>query len=430
MSSSNEGGESDLHLEHRTLLEAVRTLVSTLDLNTVLDRLLYLSHEMLAFDYCTILLIGKDGKSLEVAARYGYSDSMIDRTDFAMGAGVTGQVARTGQAVIVPDVSKNGQYMPGLRGAKSEMVVPLVFGGKVLGVFDVQSPNLDAFTDRDKEFLGVLAAVASIAITNAKAHAEAIRNHEEVSRRRELEHDLEFARTIQERLLPGADPVLPGYEIAGMNLPSETISGDYFDYIELPQGHLGIAVADVSGKGVAAALLAASLQGTLRSHVENLYSIATILERANNSLCRSTRADNYATLFYGVLDPGGALTYVNAGHNPPILLRAGDTVERLSEGGTVLGMFPKQKYAEGRVDLWPGDYLIVFTDGLPDATREDEAFGDQRIVDTALKARGAPARLMASLLITEADSFAGSGTAVDDMTVVVARRLGEPRKAR
>ncbi len=419
-------GESDLHLEHRTLLEAVRTLVSTLDLSTVLERLLYLTHQMLSFDYCTILLIGEDGRKLEVAARYGYPDSIVNKTDLSLGKGVTGRVAETGEAVIVPDVSMEKRYLKGLRGAKSEMVVPLTFGGRVLGVFDVQSPNLNAFSERDKEFLGVLAGIAGVAIANAKAHSEAIRHQEEVSRRRELEHELEFGRIIQERLLPRVNPVAPGYEVAGMNLPSETISGDYYDYIELPQGHLGISVADVSGKGVPAALLAASLQATLRSHIENLYSIATIMERANNSLCRSTTAENFATLFYGVLDPGGALTYVNAGHNPPIVLRTDGTAERLSEGGTILGMFAGQKYHEGRFDMRSGDYLIVFTDGLPDAARGDEFFGDERIIGTARKAQGAPASRMASLLITEADAFTGPGSAVDDMTVVVARRLGLP----
>ncbi|MBM3307444.1 MAG: SpoIIE family protein phosphatase [Candidatus Eisenbacteria bacterium] len=416
--------EGDVRLEHRALLEAVRTLASTLDVNTVLERLLYLTHQMLAFDYCTILLIAEDGRRLEVAARHGYTDSIVSRTELMVGRGVTGRVAETGEAIIVPDVSKELRYVAGLQGARSEMVVPLTFGGRVLGVFDVQSPELNAFTERDREFLEVLAGIAGVAIVNARAHLDAIKHQEEVSRRRELEHELDLARVIQERLLPRADPVAPGYELAGMNLPSETISGDYFDYVELPHGHLGIVVADVSGKGVPAALLAASLQGTLRSHIENLYSIATIMERANNSLCRSTTAENFATLFYGVLDPGGALTYVNAGHNPPIILRTDGSCERLTEGGTIFGMFTARRYREGRVDMHPGDYLIAFTDGLPDAASGEEFFGDERIIETARRTQGSPARLMASLLITEADSFIGPGAPVDDMTVVVARRLG------
>ncbi len=421
--------ESGLRQEHETLLEAVRTIVATLDLETVLARLLSLTHNLLGFDYSTILLIDRDGRGLTVAARYGYPESMVQRVELAVGKGVTGRVAETGDPLIVPDVTKEERYLAGLAGAQSELVVPLVFRGKVLGVLDAQSPKLNAFTEKDKSILTALAGIASVAIINARNHQQAIRNRDEAAKRRLLENELDLGRTIQRRLLPERDPIIPGYEVAGMNLPTRTISGDFFDYLELPGGNLGIAVADVSGKGVPAALLAASLQGTLRSHVENIYSIATIIERANNSLCQSTEPENFATLFYTVLDPRGHLTYVNAGHNPPFILRGDGSVDRLEEGGTILGFFPDWAFAEGRTHFLPDDYLVMYTDGLPDAEHNDEPFGEERIIETATSARGAPARLMASLLITEADSFAGPGMATDDITVVVMRRLREDSEA-
>ncbi len=412
----------DSLLQYRTLLEAVKTITSTLEVSTILERLLYLTHRILGFEYCTILLIDDDGRTLNVAARYGYPDSIVQRVELRVGKGLTGRVAQTGEPIIVPDVSKEDRYLAGLRGARSELVVPMVFRGRVIGVVDVQSPAVDAFSRDASEFLSALAAVASVAIINARNHAAAIASRDEALKRRELEHELNLGRTIQERLLPGRDPVIPGYEVAGVNLPSQMISGDYFDYIELPHGHLGIAVADVSGKGLPAALLAASLQGTLRSHVENLYSISAIMERANNALARSTAAETFATLFYGVLDPAGGLTYVNAGHNPPILLRSDGSTEFLNRGGTVLGMFRGSKYEQGTVELEPEEYLVIYTDGLTEAESGDEFFGERRVIETALRARGAPARVMASLLVTEADAFSGPGTPTDDMTVVVARR--------
>lgn len=422
-------GESDLELEHRIVLDAIRTIGSTLDLDTVLRRLLYLANQICGFEYCTILLIDDADSKLSVAARYGYPESIVQQVQLEVGKGLTGRVAQTGEPMIVPDVSKEERYLAGLRGARSELVVPLKFEGRVIGVFDVQSPQVGAFNKRDVDFLGVLASVAAVAIVNAKSYAAAIRTRDEASRRRALERQIALARTFQERLLPNADPVAPGYEIAGMNLPSERISGDYFDYVELPHGHLGIAVADVSGKGVPAALLAASLQATLRSHIENLYSIATIMERANNSYRRTTTPENFATLFYCVLDPGGAVTYVNAGHNPPLLLRQDGSVERLTLGGTVLGVFPDVKYEAGRVSMAPGDYLVLYTDGLSEAFHKTEEFGEKRIVETARRVLGAPSRVMASVLITEADSFSGPGRASDDMTVVIARRLGDDHGA-
>jgi sigma-B regulation protein RsbU (phosphoserine phosphatase) len=419
-----KASESDLLNERRALLEAVGVLVSTLELETVLQRLLHLTHRMLGFDYCTILLIGEDGRKLEVAARYGYPDSIVQKIELDVGKGLTGRVAETGSPMIVPDVSKEERYLPGLRGARSELVAPLTFGDDVIGVFDVQSPQLGAFSERDLEMVTVLAGIASVAIVNAKNHAAALRSRDEASRRRALERQIDLARTFQEHLLPRRQPAMSGFDLAGVNLPGETLSGDYFDYIELPHGHLGIAVADVSGEGVPAALLAASLQGTLRAHIENVYSISTIIERVNNSLCRATTPENFATLFYGVLDPAGTLTYVNAGHNPPLLLRTDGSVERLSVGGTVIGVFPETRYPHGRVGLGPGDYLVMYTDGLTESFHDDEPFGEARVIDTMRRVRGAPANIMASVLVTEADAFSGPGASPDDITVVVVRRLG------
>ncbi|MCD4690630.1 SpoIIE family protein phosphatase [bacterium] len=422
--SQSRGSDDELRLEHRAIVEALRTIASTLDVETVLRRLLRLTNRMLGFEYCTILLIDDDTERMTVAARYGYPESIVQNIELAVGLGVTGRAAQTGRPVNVPDVSREERYLAGLKGARSELVVPLKTEGHVIGVFDVQSQKLDAFNDRDTELLQVLADIASVAISNARSHKAALHARDEESMRRALEREISLGRTFQERLLPEGDPMLTGHDVAGMNLPGRRLSGDYFDYITLPNGHLGIAVADVSGKGVPAALLAASLQATLRSHVENLYSIATIMERANNSFCRTTAPESFATLFYGVLDPAGALTYVNAGHNPPLILSSSGSVEYLTEGGTVLGMFSGIEYHEGRTSLAVGDYLVIYTDGLSEAERDGELFGEERIADVVRGLNGAPARVVASTLITEADSFSGGDVSPDDITVVVVRKLG------
>jgi sigma-B regulation protein RsbU (phosphoserine phosphatase) len=416
-------GRSVLSIEHEALLEAVRVIASSLQVDTVLQRLLHLTNRMLGFEYCTILLIADDGRRLKVAARYGYPDRIVQELELAVGRGVSGRVAETGEPLIVPDVDREEHYLRGLKGAKSELVVPLKFGDQVIGVFDVQSPKLEAFGKRELEVLSSLADIASVAIVNARNHTGALRSRDEASKRRALERQLTFARTVQERLLPTRDPEMPGFDIAGVNLPGETLSGDYYDYVALPEGSLGVTVADVSGEGVPAALLAASLQGVLRAHIDHVYSISDIFERANASLLNSSAPEDFATIFYCVLERDGTLTYVNAGHNPPLILRADGSVDRLTEGGTVLGMFPDRRYPHGRAELHPGDYLIAFTDGLTESMHKDEQFGESRVVDTVRKVQSAPARIMASVLVTEADAFSGPGTAPDDMTVVVIRRL-------
>ncbi|MBD3349675.1 MAG: SpoIIE family protein phosphatase [Candidatus Eisenbacteria bacterium] len=419
----SDASGSSIQAEHEALLEAVSVIASSFDVDTVLQRLLYLTHRMLGFEYCTILLIGDDGRRLEVAARHGYPDSIVQDVELSVGRGVTGRVAATGKPLFVPDVDKEEHYLAGLRGARSELVVPMKFGDQVIGVFDVQSPDVDAFDESRDHILSVLASVASVAIVNARNHVAALRSRDEASKRSALERQLTLARAVQEHLLPRSDPSLQGFDVAGVNLPGETLSGDYFDYIDLPGGSLGVTVADVSGEGVPAALLAASLQGMLRAHIENVYSISAIFERANMSLAATSAPEDFATLFYCVLERDGTLSYVNAGHNPPIILRDGGGVEELTEGGTVLGMFPGQRYPHGRTRLRQGDYMVAYTDGLTEAIRDEEEFGAGRVIETMKRVQGAPARIMASVLVTEADAFAGPGTAPDDMTVVVVRRL-------
>ncbi len=417
--------DSELKLELSALAEAMKTIASTLDLGSVLDRLLYLTNQMLGFEYCTILLIDEEDERLTIAARYGYPQSIVQEVGLAIGKGLTGRVAETGESLIVADVSKEKRYLAGIKGARSELVVPMKFENRVIGVFDVQSTNLDVFTEHDRGLLSVLADIASVAITNARNHHEALKARDEQSRSRALQREIALARTFQERFLPLRDPEIAGFDIAGMNLPGTTLSGDYFDYIELPNGHVGVAVADVSGKGVPAALLAASLQATLRSHVENVYSIARIMERVNDLFCRITSPEHFATLFYGVFDPTGSLTYVNAGHNPPILISGNGTIRELSDGGTVLGMFPGLSYDEGRIRMLPGDTLVIYSDGLSEVCGGGEEFGEERIVQTVLRATGSTARTLASMLITEADSFADPEALVDDMTVVVTKKLAD-----
>jgi sigma-B regulation protein RsbU (phosphoserine phosphatase) len=297
------------------------------------------------------------------------------------------------------------------------------FEDRVIGVFDVQSTSLGVFTEHDRRILSVLADIASVGITNARSHQEALLARDEQSRSRALQREVALARTFQERLLPLCDPEIAGFDIAGMNVPGTTLSGDYFDYIELPDGHIGVAVADVSGKGVPAALLAASLQATLRSQVENVYSIARIVERVNDLFCRITAPEHFATLVYGVFDPAGSFTYVNAGHNPPILISGNGDIQELSDGGSVLGMFPGHGYDEGLIRMLPGDTLVIYSDGLSEAYADGEEFGVERIAEIVRRATGSTARALASMLITEADSFADPEVLVDDMTVVVTKKL-------
>ena len=175
-------------------------------------------------------------------------------------------------------------------------------------------------------------------------------------------------RSIQLRLLPSEVPIVTGFELAGGSTPSKQVGGDYFDFIPLPDGRMGIAVADVSGKGIPAALLMSNLQASLQGQVLHEAPVTEVVGRMNELLARSTDAHMFATFFYGVLEPDtGRIAGVNAGHEPPLVIRGDGSTEELPAGGLILGMLPGQSYRECEAVLGPGDVMVLYTDGITEA---------------------------------------------------------------
>ena len=191
---------------------------------------------------------------------------------------------------------------------------------------------------------------------------------EQIVEKQRLEQEIATARQIQMRLLPVSLPVVPGYALAAGSTPSKQVGGDYFDFLPLPDGRLGIAVADVSGKGIPAALLMSNLQASLHGQVLHEAPVTDVVERMNEQLARSTDTHMFATFFYGVLDPStGRIAAVNAGHEPPLIVRANGTIDEMPAGGLILGMLPGQTYREAQAVLEPGDTLVLYTDGITEA---------------------------------------------------------------
>jgi phosphoserine phosphatase RsbU/P len=242
--------------------------------------------------------------------------------------------------------------------------------------------------------------------------------------RQRLENEVEIAREVQQQLFPHTIPSLPGLELAGICRPARVVSGDYYDFIPLDETRVGIALADISGKGIFAALLMASLQAALRStaSLEASAGAAEIVSRLNKHLFRNTSDDRYATLFYAVYDSQAkTLTYTNAGHLAPIFVDGG-SVRALDQGGTVVGMFEESAYTESTLPIGPGTLLVAFSDGLtePESVYGEE-FGIARLNAEVLRLRDARATRIAENLISAAEQWAGTPEQADDMTVVVAR---------
>jgi serine phosphatase RsbU (regulator of sigma subunit) len=255
------------------------------------------------------------------------------------------------------------------------------------------------------------------------------RGREEAILRAHLEGELVAARKIQEKLLPREMPQLTGFEIAGTSIPSTQVGGDYFDFLDLGKGRLGIAIADVSGKGIPAALLMANLQASLHAQTLEVEKVAEVAIRINNLLVNSTDPNMFVTFFYGLLDrKSSTFISTNAGHNPPILLRSGQKIDRLEEGGMVLGFLLDQKYEQQTTTLQPGDILVLFTDGITEARDPDEEtvgdklFGEGRLVQVIMDNASLSAREIQAAILQAVTLYTKNTPQEDDITLVVIKR--------
>ncbi len=256
---------------------------------------------------------------------------------------------------------------------------------------------------------------------------ENLRLAEEMASRLEAErraaHELEIARQVQNKLLPQKQPPLATLEYAGSCLQARSVGGDYYDFLDLGVGRLGFVLADIAGKGISAALLMANLQANLRSqYALALSDLPRLLSSVNRLFYDNTEPAHYATFFFGVYDDAQhRLVYVNCGHNPPLLLRRDGRVERLSATATVLGLFERWECSVAEASLQPHDVLVVYSDGVTDATNQgEEEFGEERLAEAVRAACSLPPSEMLSAIMARVQQFS-YGPQGDDLTLVVAR---------
>lgn len=234
---------------------------------------------------------------------------------------------------------------------------------------------------------------------------------------------IEEARIIQESLLPSSSPQFPGYEVHGHSRPAEIVGGDLYDYLPRPDRLLGVAIADASGHGLPAALLARDVITGLRMCMDEKSKVTRTVERLNRVIHRAALSSKFISLFYGEFGPGGALTYCNAGHNPPLLQR-GTTLRPLEKGGLILGPNPAARYTQGRAHLDAGDAVVLYTDGLVELTNpQGKQYGLARLKRLLRGLQTIGARERVEAILTDADRYAGGIAPMDDMTVVVVRRI-------
>jgi sigma-B regulation protein RsbU (phosphoserine phosphatase) len=304
-------------------------------------------------------------------------------------------------------------------GIVSALCAPLVYRGRPEGVIRVYTGEPHRFDWFQIAMLQSIAAHAAAAIVNARLIDEALRAAD-------IKRELRIAADVQHRLTPATMPRVPGFEIGAVYAPCYELGGDFYDFLDLPPDNLGVAICDVSGKGIPASLLMASIRASLRAHASSIYDMSVVLERVNRDLCADAEVGNFATMFYGVIDyRTRRFTYANAGHVPPVLIRGGRSTGLLTGGG-LLGIARGGRWRNEHLTLQGGDVLLACTDGLTEALNHaEEAFGAKRVEQAAVEAigRGLSAQAIARHVVWTMRRFTGLQTRFDDLTLMVIKVL-------
>src|SRR5438046_2679021 len=410
----------------RMLLDITKTISRSLDLDEVLNVVMDTLDSLIPYDAAGIYLVKcsrplaeRDGEPDETCVFHteavrGYDIADLQELRLKMGEGLIGHVATRGKPFIAPDVSKEPRYINARARTRSELIAPIISNDEVIGVFDLESDELDAYTNDDIEILMLLASQVAIII-------EKVMLHDSLIEKQRLETQLEIAREVQLQLLPPRDPKLEGFDISAYNFPTEEVSGDYYDWVRLYEDQIGIVIADVSGKGVPAALLMAFLRASLRAASHIGYAPHISMSKVNYLLWESIESNKFVTAFYGILDATNrTLAYSNAGHNPPLLVEADGKARFMERGRVPLRMFRDSPNYEYFATIEPGQMLVLYTDGVTEAMNPSgEEYGGQRLVAAALQGRHLSARELIDFIHRDVIDWTGGRGAHDDVTFFI-----------
>lgn len=403
--------------EQMTALAHLSTLLSgRRELSLVLKTVAQSVTELMEVKAAAIRLI--DGGEMRVVAGYNLSPKYLDKGPILLDRSDIDQAAINGEVIYVEDMAGDPRtlYPEDARreGLASLLCAGMVYRGKPVGVIRVYTAAPRKFTTAEVNLLRGVAQLSAGAIRTAQLDSE---RHEQMRMQRQVE----LAADVQKQLLPAKAPDVPPFEVAGRYEPCFELGGDFFDYIPFTHG-LGVVVGDVVGKGVAASLLMATVRASLRAHAEDVYEMEAVMRKVNTSLTRDTRENEFATVFYGTFDTRTRrLTYCCAGHEPALLLRGGQFTD-LDIGGLPLGIEENFVFNKGWLDLRPGDVLLIYTDGVSDASNfQSQRFGRQRIREAVVESSQGSAQDIVNHVLWQTRRYVGLNKRPDDMTIVAVK---------
>ncbi|MEZ5363945.1 MAG: SpoIIE family protein phosphatase [Bryobacterales bacterium] len=399
----------------RTLTQIAREFSSILNLEELLSQISSQIRDLIRYDAFSIYLLEEGELKHYFGVRY---DEHVQWQTMPLGKGLVGSAATEREAILSRDTAKDSRYVAAVEGIRSEVAVPLMLKDQVIGVLDLESERLAAFTENHLAALTLLAPQIAAAIENARLYQQVTRNEERLTR------DLTAARHLQKLLLPNGFPTFEGIEVAARNVPAVEVSGDLYDFFAVEGERFAVMSADVTGKGAAAALYGALAAGLMRSLAAEFPEPIDLLEALNQGLLARPLEARYLAALYACWLPNRRELIVASAGQPRPIVRLGGATEVLDMGGTPLGMIDPGVFDQRRMVLEPGDVFVTASDGLQETEdAQGRQYGDQRLLDVIQANQEATARELLDAIFEDARVFSGKATPLDDRTVVVLRAI-------
>jgi serine phosphatase RsbU (regulator of sigma subunit) len=409
------------HQAYSILSEVSKSLVLHMQENELLEHIMDLICENLPMDRGTLML--KEGNPPQFISKVvRINNEKLKDQRMQVSQTIIQMAVDKHSAVMTSDAQADPRFKAQESVIKlnihSALCVPLWNNKEIIGIIYADRISLlDQFSDDELRLLTLLSNLAAVKIENA-------RNTQKMIDYQKVQQELSLAAKIQKDFLPKENPHLEKTEIAGSNYPCYQVGGDYYDFIKIDENRIGVVIADVSGKGVGASLLMASLRAALHSEVHPNYDLNKMVVKLNNFVHSSTEINSFITFFYCDLDQkSGELSCINSGHNPPLLIDKKKKIRRLESSGLCLGMFPDAQYKTEKVKLNPGDTLVLYTDGITESRNaKNEEFMEKGVIEVCQKLLNKPPLEIMDRLYEKVQTFTAGQEQMDDMTIVIIQR--------
>lgn len=410
------------HKAYSVLSRVSQALLLHKPLNELLEHIMDLINENLPMDRGILML--KEGNPPQLIPKVvRINNQRLTREKIQVSQSIVNMSMEKHSSCLISDAQADTRFKSMDSVIKfnihSAMCIPLWNNREIIGIiYSDRILNLERFTDEDLRLLTLLSNLAAVKIENAKLIEKAIEKER-------MEKELKLASQIQKDFLPRENPTCENFQIAGSNLPCYQVGGDYYDFIQIDPCRLGIVIADVSGKGMSASLLMASLRAALHSELHPLYKLEEMAPKLNNFVQRSSAPNFFISFFFCELKrENGEMYFVNAGHNPPVVSRQNGKIERLESCGLCLGMFPSSTYKINKLTLNPGDMVLLFTDGITESrNKKNEEFTEERLMQLISENSNLSSQELLDKIYEEVKKFTEGTDQMDDMTQVIIKRV-------